>query len=94
MFADAVDVREELEEALGEFMLMGDKAKEVLEEELLKYEAMQVAHSALTDQSLPTSKLRASVSTFVQTLNIDCCVCFHVLLAPTFSSCVSSCFSV
>ena len=53
MFADAVDVREELEEALGEFMLMGDKAKEVLEEELLKYEAMQVAHSALTDQYPP-----------------------------------------
>jgi len=49
MFADAVDVREELEEALGEFMLMGDKAKEVLEEELLKYEAMQdSADNALT----------------------------------------------
>ena len=46
MFEDAVNVREELEEALGEFMLMGDKAKGVLEEELLKYEAMHQPHMA------------------------------------------------
>lgn len=38
MFEDAVNVREELEDALSEFMLMGDKAKLTLEEELARME--------------------------------------------------------
>jgi hypothetical protein len=39
MFEDAVNVREELEDALSEFMLMGDKAKLTLEEELARMES-------------------------------------------------------
>jgi len=39
MFSDAVNVREELEDALSEFMLMGDKAKLTLEEELARMES-------------------------------------------------------
>jgi hypothetical protein len=61
MFEDAVNVREELEDALSEFMLMGDKAKLTLEEELARMESsMNEPEEGLDEVSALREQLSAA----------------------------------